>query len=124
MTVITIPRPLREKLGDDGTDAFIEVINKIDIESKKGLATEAGLLLVETRLTSEIARLDEKFSGEIAKLDEKLSGEIASLKTNVSELKYDVEKINDRITDVIKWVAAMLVAQAAVIAAIVRLLSH
>jgi hypothetical protein len=45
MSVITIPRILREKLGDDGAEALVEVLNKS--ENSKGLAT-----------TTDIARLE------------------------------------------------------------------
>ncbi len=40
MSVISIPKPLREKLGDEATDAFVEVIREIELESKKELATK------------------------------------------------------------------------------------
>ncbi len=40
MPVITIPKPLRDKLGDEATDAFVEVIREIDLETKKELVTK------------------------------------------------------------------------------------
>lgn len=71
MSVITIPEVLRKKLGDDGAEALVRIINDSDSNSRKDLATKAVL--------------------ESAK------------------------------SDIIKWVAAMLVAQAAVIAGMFRL---
>jgi hypothetical protein len=41
MSVIAIPRVLREKLGDDGAEALVEIINKS--ETSKELATKADL---------------------------------------------------------------------------------
>ncbi|MBF0556529.1 MAG: hypothetical protein HQK96_18575 [Nitrospirae bacterium] len=82
MAVITIPRALRDKLGEDGTDAFIEVMQSVETESRKDLATKEDL----------------------AKLE--------------GNLRLEIEKSK---SDIIKWVAAMLVAQSAAIAALVRL---
>ncbi len=50
MAVITIPKPLREKLGDEATDAFIEVIKEIEQESKKDLATKSDLSELKTEI--------------------------------------------------------------------------
>ncbi|MBF0464631.1 MAG: hypothetical protein HQK88_02710 [Nitrospirae bacterium] len=62
MTVITIPRPLREKLGDEGTDAFVEVINKIDTEAKKGLATKEDISNLEIKIESVKAEIEKSKS--------------------------------------------------------------
>lgn len=38
MTVIAIPKPLREKLGDEASDAFVEVIK--EVKKKDELVTK------------------------------------------------------------------------------------
>ncbi len=56
MAVITIPKPLREKLGDEATDAFTEVIKEIDLDARKealGIAEER----FEKRLSEETGKL-------------------------------------------------------------------
>ncbi|MBF0518640.1 MAG: hypothetical protein HQK92_02840 [Nitrospirae bacterium] len=70
--MIAIPEVLRKKLGDDGAEALIKIINEADSSSRKDLTTKADL--------------------ESAK------------------------------SDIIKWVAAMLVAQAGLMAVLFRLL--
>lgn len=35
MPVIAIPKPLRDKLGEEATDALTEVIRSIDLEARK-----------------------------------------------------------------------------------------
>ncbi len=65
MTVISIPKALREKLGDEATDAFVEVIKAIDLDSRKELATK-----------TDIAKLD----GKIDKVKSELDGELNLLK--------------------------------------------
>ncbi|MEO5355970.1 MAG: hypothetical protein H7844_01575 [Nitrospirae bacterium YQR-1] len=72
MAVIAIPEVLRKKLGDDGAEALVKVINEAEANSRKDLATKA-----------------------------------------------DIESAK---SDIIKWVAAMLVAQASLMAVMFRLL--
>ncbi len=54
MAVITIPKPLRDKLGDEATEGFIEVIEKVDSDARKDLATKADILQVKTELEGEL----------------------------------------------------------------------
>ncbi|KWT87773.1 LA_3696 family protein [Candidatus Magnetominusculus xianensis] len=79
MSVIAIPEVLRKKLGDDGVEAFVKVINESEENLRKDLATR-----------DDITRL---------------------------EIKIESSK-----SDIIKWVAAMLVAQASLMAVMFRLL--
>jgi len=71
MGVIAIPKPLRERLGDEGTDAFVEVIKEIDLDARKdslSLAEER----FEKRLTQEIGKLNERLTQEMGKLNERI----------------------------------------------------
>ncbi|MBF0519322.1 MAG: DUF1640 domain-containing protein [Nitrospirae bacterium] len=79
MSVIAIPEVLRKKLGDDGAEALVKVINESETNARKDLSTKE----------------------DIAKL----------------EVKIETSK-----SDIIKWVAAMLVAQASLMAVMFRLL--
>ncbi|MEO5361382.1 MAG: hypothetical protein H7843_13210 [Nitrospirota bacterium] len=56
MSVITIPRSLREKLGDEASEAFVEIFNKVDSESRKELATKSDLENVKLELRAEIEK--------------------------------------------------------------------
>lgn len=89
---------LKDKLGEKESRTLVETIDDVAGRIKEDAPAGSDITAIRT--------------------------ELSAIKTDIGALKYDVEKINDRITDVIKWVAAMLVAQAAVIAAIVKLLSH
>ena len=39
MTVISIPRPLREKLGDDGADALVDLLGKVNDGTRQDIMT-------------------------------------------------------------------------------------
>jgi hypothetical protein len=56
MAVITVPRPLREKLGEEGTDALVTLINEAG-ESNKKAVVEVVEERFERRLTEEIGKL-------------------------------------------------------------------
>ena len=54
MTVIAIPKVLREKLGDEGSEALIEILNKSEDKSKEHIL-EVAEGKFEKRLTEEIS---------------------------------------------------------------------
>ncbi|MEO5358179.1 MAG: hypothetical protein H7844_12910 [Nitrospirae bacterium YQR-1] len=51
MSVITIPRALREKLGDEATDSLVKVINDAELNSRKDLATKEDIFKLSERMT-------------------------------------------------------------------------
>jgi hypothetical protein len=61
MSVITIPRILIEKFGDEVVEALVDVINKN--ESSADLATKADLANLKTELKTDIARLEGRIIG-------------------------------------------------------------
>jgi hypothetical protein len=56
MAVLSLPRPLREKLGDDGADALVDLLNKVNGETRADIITlaeekfERRLVAVEATL--------------------------------------------------------------------------
>jgi hypothetical protein len=69
------------------------------------------------------ADLPEKASKEIAEVFRETIEERLATKQDLKELEKQIElKISEAKVDLIKWVAGMLVAQAAVITALVKLL--
>jgi len=92
MAVITIPRPLREKLGDDGADALVAVIN----EAAKGHREDI------------IAFVEERFERRLAEELAKVREEIATLR---------VEAANGK-ADLIRWMFVFWVGQIGVITGI------
>src|SRR5258706_16353874 len=56
MAVIAVARPLREKLGEEGTDALVALINEAGEDNKKSVL-EFVEERFERRLTEEITKL-------------------------------------------------------------------
>lgn len=59
MSIITIPKILREKLTDEGANALVEILDKVEDRSQAHTA-ETVELKFEKRLTEEISRLEKK----------------------------------------------------------------
>ena len=62
MTVITIPKILREKLSEEGADALVEVINKADERQKEDIIS-----FVEEKFERRLAEEIGKVRAEIIK---------------------------------------------------------
>lgn len=55
MSVIAIPKALRDKLGDDATDSLIAILDKFEQSSQKGLATKEDIANLRSELKEEMA---------------------------------------------------------------------
>lgn len=85
MPILTVPKPLREKLGDEATDALVDLINQANGQVKGDVLTFVEEKF-ERRLSEEVAKLDVKISQEGAKLD----GRISRLEVSITEVKADL----------------------------------
>ncbi|HEV8716532.1 MAG TPA: hypothetical protein VGX03_27400 [Candidatus Binatia bacterium] len=74
MAVIAVPKPLREKLGEEGTDALVALINEAG-ESNKKSVIEVVEERFERRLAEEIGKVREEIS--------RLRVEMADLRANL-----------------------------------------
>ena len=61
MGVIVVPRILQEKLGEEGSDAFVKVIREIDNEARKEALVVAEEHF-EVRLSEEMGKLRQEIS--------------------------------------------------------------
>jgi hypothetical protein len=83
MAVIAVPRPLREKLGEEGTDALVALINEAG-ENTKQSVIEVAEERFERRLAEELGKLRAEIAEEMSKLRVELSGETSKLRVELS----------------------------------------
>lgn len=103
---ITVPKNLREKLGEEGSQEFVSILNQIntaqveEMERLNGRTFEKfqqELAHTRDQLSSQIERVDERFRGEIKQLEERLRSEIRLLHG-------EFEKVTaQRHADLLKW---------------------
>ena len=89
MALITVPKVLREKLGDEGSDALVALINGAG-NGYKAETVELVEERFERRITEEVAKLERRITEEAAKLDHRITEEVAKLDVKLSETKADL----------------------------------
>jgi len=85
MAVITVPKVLREKLGEDGADSLIELINKADTGVKEDV-----LVFVEEKFERRLAEELSKVNEKIAETNTTLSEKIAQTNVKIAETKAEI----------------------------------
>ena len=104
MSIISIPKALREKLGEEGSDALIDIINRAQGDKKTDVIRLVGEKF-ERRLSEEIAGVNHRME----RLRVELKEDNANLR---AELKADNANIR---ADLIKWMFIFWVGQVAAI---------
>ncbi len=67
MPVLTIPKPLRAVLGEEGADSLVEVLREWERGTKEDVISLSAEKF-ERRLTEEATRLDKRITEEISRL--------------------------------------------------------
>jgi phosphate uptake regulator len=106
MPVVTIPRALREKLGDEATESLVELLNQVLQGSKEDVISLSGEKF-ERRLAEEFAKFDSKLMEEVAKVNKRIdelsariTEEVTKLDAKITEEITKLEaRINQRITE-------------------------
>ena len=117
MAVISIPKVLRDKIGEEATDALTEVIKSIDTEARK-----EALALAEERLERRLTEENGKIRLEIEKVRTEMQGirmEMQEVRTEIgqlrTEIKEEIGKLNEKIastkSEMIKWVFIFWIGQ-------------
>ena len=113
MAVISIPKSLRDKLGEDASDGLVQFVNEATKEGRDNLILLAEERY-EKRLTEEVGKLDNKLdkriSEEVAKLDKRISEEVAKLRIDMATFK----------SEIIKWMFLFWIGQLVVIAGLLK----
>jgi hypothetical protein len=100
MPIITVPKPLRERLGEEGAEALVQLINQ---------ATEAGkgdvVAVVEEKFERRLTEEASKLRAEIGHLRGEMIERIESVR---SELSGRIESVR---SELIKWMFVFWVGQ-------------
>ena len=111
MPIITVPKILREKLGEDGAEALVALINAAGDQTKTDTLTFVEEKF-ERRLSEETSKLDRRITEEVTKLDRRITEEAAKLDRRITEevAKLDV-KISEVKADLIRWMFIFWIGQ-------------
>ena len=123
--VITVPKNLRESLGDTGSDEFVELMNKFG-EASNNKVMETATDKFERRLSEEISNLrqemTEGFAGLRQEMNERFSavdGRFAAIDTRFASLEGSMNtRIAESKSDLIKWMFIFWIGQITVFSGI------
>ena len=87
MAIVSIPKPLREKLGEEGTDALVQVLN----ENGKDLRSSV-IDFAEQRFEQSVSREIALVRVDLADTEKRLMGEIAGVRVDLADAEKRFEK--------------------------------
>ncbi len=144
MAILTVPKVLREKLGDEGVEALIALLNEAAHHERDNLlgileerferrVTEEGrrleVLLAETekrldgRISQEVSRLEVLLAETEKRLDGRISEEVSRLDRRISEEVGNLRvMLSDRYASLVRWMFIFWAGQIGVIVALFALL--
>jgi len=98
---------LREKLGEEGTDALVELINLANGQTKADVLTFVEEKF-ERRLSEELGKLNERLTTEIGKVSERLTTEIGKVNMEFAKVRQEMAEMK---ADLIRWMFIFGVGQ-------------
>ncbi len=124
MTIITIPKILREKLTEEGTDALVEILDKVEERSethtlrvaeerfeKKLEQTKSDLKETINKVDIRLEHAKSELKEDISKVDKRLDQVKSELKEDISKVDKSIEQVKSELktdianvrADLIKW---------------------
>lgn len=94
MPILIVPKVLREKLGEEGADALVELINLANSQTKADVLTFVEEKF-ERRLSEELGKLNERLTTVEEKFDRRLSEELGKVNERITA---EISKLNERLT--------------------------
>ena len=87
MSLISVPKPLRDKLGEEATDSLVEMFRQKDEEQKVHLFE-----VLEDRFAHRLVAVESRLMGEIHSLETNIRGEMHSMEKGIREDMNSMEK--------------------------------
>ena len=113
MPIVSVPKILRTKLGDDGAEALVEFFNEAQAaNSPKEEIIEIVEEKFERRLSEEMGKLRVEMSAMNANLQNKMAEIKSELHSEMADMNARFEKkIAQSHADLIKWMFIFWVGQ-------------
>ena len=115
MAVLSVPRPLQERLGEAATESLVEMLRQIesDQEERREVQKEQLLQVLEERFLRHVAESEQRTNAEIAAVRVDLGKEITAVRVDLGKeitavrvgLGKEITDVRKEITDVRKEIA-------------------
>ena len=144
MAVVSVPRPLRNQLGDAAADSLVDMLRHFedDQEQQRAIQKEHLLEVLDERFLRHLAETEERLHDEIGTLRAEVGKEIGTLRAEVGKeigtLRAEVGKeigtlrtdLGNQIADVRKelntqtrWILAVMVGATVLIPVMQRMMA-
>ncbi len=106
MAIITVEKPLKDKLGDEGVDSLIRLLNQSQQNQKQDLMVYLEEKY-ERRLGEEIGAINVTIAEAEKRLDNRITEEIGAINVTIAEtekrldnrITEEIGKVNERLTE-------------------------
>ena len=94
MAVVSVPRPLRDQLGDAAADSLVDMLRHFedDQEQQRAIQKEHLLEVLDERFLRHLAETEERLHEEIGTLRAEVGNQIGTLRAEVGKEIGDVRK--------------------------------
>ncbi|MDE0445845.1 MAG: hypothetical protein OXH96_04155 [Spirochaetaceae bacterium] len=129
MAVLSVPRPLQERLGEAATESLVEMLRQIesDQEERREVQKEQLLQVLEERFLRHVAESEKRTNAEIVAVRVDLGKEITDVRKEVSAVRVDLGKeiadVRKEITVQTRWILAVLGGAAVLIPILQRVMA-
>ena len=120
MAVISVPRELRERLGDPASDSLVDMLRQVGAEQRDDVITMVeerfALRLAETRddLRSEMhagfLNLQEQIGSVRAELQEQIGSVRAELHKEIGHVQEKIGEVHQKIAGQTRWLVTAILA--------------
>ena len=94
MAVVSVPRPLRDRLGDAAADSLVDMLRHFedDQEQRRAIQKEHLLEVLDERFLRHLAETEERLHEEMGTLRAEVGKEIGDVRKEIGTLRAEVGK--------------------------------
>ena len=140
MAVVSVPRPLQDRLGDDATASLVEMLHQLeeDQEERREVQKEHLFQILEERFLRHVAESDHRtrkelgeeisdvrkeLGREISDVRIELGRDISDVRKEISDVRKDLGDVRKEITTQTRWILAVMGAAAVLIPIMQRVMA-
>ncbi|MDE0449209.1 MAG: hypothetical protein OXH96_21280 [Spirochaetaceae bacterium] len=118
MAVLSVPRPLQERLGEAATESLVEMLRQIesDQEERREVQKEQLLQVLEERFLRHVAESEKRVNAEIIAVRVDLGKEITDVRKEITDVRKEI-------TIQTRWILAVLGGAAVLIPILQRVMA-
>ena len=129
MAVLSVPRPLQERLGEAATESLVEMLRQIesDQEERREVQKEQLLQVLEERFLRHVAESEKRTNAEITAVRVDLGKELAAVRVDlgkeITDVRKEIADVRREITIQTRWILAVLGGAAVLIPILQRVMT-